>query len=236
MAVVLDATGTNVNTGGSTPQTFSYSGITVGSGTNRGLVFVIGFDSNAVTGISATWDNGGTNQAMTLLATKAIAGGSGTGTMAILGLAAPTSGNKTLVCNWTTATQCTCAAVSFTGVDQTGGTTSFPNAGSATGNSASASVTITSQTGNMVVAMHGSQVAAINSVNNTQIFIDLSLSGNYGANRAAGAATVAMTATLASTNLWSSVGTDILAFGAGASFIAAKNKPVLQAVKRAAYW
>lgn len=214
MAVALDATGTNQNTGGTPGTSFSYTGLTVGSGSQRGLVFVVGLDSNAVSGLSAHWDSAGTNQAMTLLASQALAGGTGVGYVAIFGLANPTSGAKTLSLTWTTSTQCTCAAVSFTGVDQTGGTTSFPHAASNTGTTGTtASVTITSATNNMVVAMHASQFQAMNSVNNTQIFLDGTLTGNYGANRAAGAASVSMTATLAASDIWGSVGTDILAAG-----------------------
>ena len=61
--------------------------------------------------------------------------------------------------------------VSWTGVDQTGGATSFPHGTGATGSSTTSSVTVTSATGNAVMAVHGLNTT-VNAVNNTQTFLD----------------------------------------------------------------
>lgn len=217
MAVALDATGTLLSTT-TAGTSISYTGITVGSGSNRGLVAVVCFDVSTITSPTATWDNGGTNQSMTLLKLQATASG-GFGAVAIFGLANPIAGNKTLRVAWTTSSGTSAIAVSFTGVDQTGGVTSFPNAAGAQGSTASSSVTITSATGNAVVAGHSNN-NTVNSVNNTSLFIDHAQTHtDNAANRASGAASVAMTATLASSGTWAAAGTDVKAAAAAAAFV-----------------
>lgn len=220
MAVALDATGTLLSTT-TAGSSINYTGITVGSGSNRGLVLVIGFDDNRITAPTAVWDSGGTNQSMTLLKLQAAASGTA-GAVAVFGLANPIAGNKTLNVAWSTVVSQTSAnAVSFTGVDQTGGVTSYPHAAGATGSTTTPTIAITSATGNMVVAGHSSAAAGtFTSTNNTNIFIDNALTNtSNAANRAAGAASVSMTATDTASGQWASAGTDILASGGAAAFI-----------------
>ena len=146
MAVALDAVGTVQHTALNT--SVNYTNITVGAGANRALIIMIAFGSPALapTGITLTWDSGGTNQAMTQIAFSA-----GTNiTAGIWGLVAPTSGNKTLAVSWTNANESWVSGVCFTGVDQTGGTTSFPNAAANTG---VATLTIGSAVADMGVAI-----------------------------------------------------------------------------------
>lgn len=217
MAVALDVAGTELSTttGGTS---VSYTGITVGSGSNRGLVCVCQWDTRTVSSPTATWDNGGTNQSMTLLVGPIAI--TGNGALAVFGLANPISGNKTLRVAWTTTSQSAVCAVAFTGVDQTGGATSFPHATSATGSGTTSSVTITSATGNMVVAVHSNNASgSITAVNNTQVFIDNAFTSTAAAsNRASGAASVAMTSTDSASGNWGAAGTDILAAATGDTF------------------
>lgn len=143
------------------------------------------------------------------------------------GLVNPNTGAKALVTSWSTARDIVVNGTSYTGVDQTGGVTSFPNGAGATGSSVTASVTVTSAVGNAVQAAHtlGNTCSA---VNNTQLFRDNNPANISGAgNRAAGAASVAMTATLTSSN-WASAGTDILA--AAASLTAAQEAGIFAAM------
>lgn len=219
MAVAPDVTGANLSTT-SAGTSINYTGLTVGAGLSNGaLVFGICFDDNRVTGISATWDNGGTNQAMTSVVTKATASGLN-GLVALFALVNPTAGNKTLHVAWTQSSQSSCAAASFTGVDQTGGTTSFAHQNSATGNTNTPTVAVTSATNNMVFAVHSSAAAGtFSAVNNTQIFRDNALTNtSNGMNRAAGAASVSMTATDTASGQWASAGFDLVAAATGDTF------------------
>lgn len=137
MAVALDAAGTRGSNNGVT--SLAYTGITVGAGANRAMVVAACFQSDPGAFSVARWDDGASNQNLTLIASGITANGQIT---KLWGLVAPISGNKTLQLTWTNVTEIGMAAVSWTGVDQTGGTTSFPNSASATGNSTLASVTI----------------------------------------------------------------------------------------------
>jgi hypothetical protein len=161
-----------------------------------------------------TWDNGGTNQAMAAITNAAA---TNTVRVELWGLVAPTSGAKTLHSAWTTARDVSLNGVSWTDVDQTGGVTSFPHGTSATAATGTntGAVTVTSAVGNAVMGVFATSDAAMASVNNTQTFIDnapptMSTVGN----RAAGAATVTLTATRAGSSNVASAGTDILAAAA----------------------
>jgi hypothetical protein len=162
--------------------------------------------------VTLQWDSAGTNQAMALIPSASATNGLNS-YVNCWGLVAPTSGNKNLACAWTTALDVVVNATSYTGVDQTGGATSFPNGAGATGSSVTASVTVTSAVNNIVQAAHtlGNTCSA---VNNTQLYRDNAPTNISGAgNRAPGAASVAMTATLTSAQ-WASAGTDIAAVAA----------------------
>lgn len=215
-AVTFDANATAAcHAAGAT--SINCSTLTVGAGTQRALVCKIGWTVTTVSAITLTWDSGGTNQAMT-----AITGATATGTAAlakVYGLVAPTSGAKTLAAAWTTASDVTVECTSWTAVDQTGGATTFPNGTGATGTSTTSSVTVTSAVGNAVEAVHvdtNAGCTCFTAVNNTQTFID-NTNADAAGNRAAGAATVTMTATISASTPWASAGTDILAAGAGAA-------------------
>lgn len=156
MTVSVDATGTKSYFTSST--SVNYTGLTVGSGSNRALVVSLEFDTNGtVSGISATWDNGGTNQSMTQLA---FIDNGGTRPSALFGLVNPTSGNKTLHVSWTTATPVFVVGMSFAGVVQTSAATAFPHQAT---NTNVATVSVTSATGNMVMgsAATGGSLAGI---------------------------------------------------------------------------
>lgn len=211
MAVALDAQVTDhlQNSLGSN----TLATLTVGSGSNRGLLAVISWNSGQ-TITSVVWDFGGTAQAMTLVAGPVT---NGAGSTAVYGLVNPASGNLSLRVDFNAGTDSYLAAVAYTGVDQTGGVTSFPGGATATGTSTTASVTVTSAVGDAVVASHTAASTAFSAVNNTSIYFDNGGSTvNGAANRAAGASpNVTMTATLTS-GAWCSSGVNVKASG-GAS-------------------
>jgi len=123
--------------------------INIGSGsngtTNRALVVIIFFANNVpgtVSGITVTFDSA----PMTNLGHVGI-----NSDIYLFGLVAPNTGSHTLAANWTGSAGSDAAGVSFVGVDPVGTFLNFtPN----TGNSATATVTVTSVSGQAVVAAH----------------------------------------------------------------------------------
>jgi len=118
MAVALDTVGTAVQSAGASTS-LTYNGITVGAGANA-LVLLITFASTTSPGspLTATWDSGGTNQAMTPIGAEVTGDG---GRQHVFMLLAPTAGNKTLAIAWHTADQAVACCISLSGVLQTGG-------------------------------------------------------------------------------------------------------------------
>lgn len=194
--------------------------LTVGAGANRAVVCAINW-SIAVSSVAVTWDSGGTNQAMAL-----ITGATATNTQFanLWGLVAPTSGAKTVNVTWNAVNadiiiNCT----SWTGVDQTGGATSFPHGtGSAPATAATHSVVITSAVNNATMATTATS-GTPSSPTQTQTFLNSTPTNVSGAgSRAAGAATVTHQWTYTTPNTTAIVGTDILA-GGGAATPGCKN-------------
>ena len=158
--------------------------------------------SGTVTAPTAKWDVAGTNQAMTLIGLQNNA--------YLYGLVAPTSGNKILTVSWTTQSvtailNCT----SFTGALQTGGTTTFPNKVSS-GGAGQPTQTITSATGDMVVAMATCATVGFTSPNQTSLYAKNGTSVYSSGQYAAGAATVTCSWTGTGTYM-ESIGCDIAA-------------------------
>lgn len=216
MAVAFDAKGTAPQTdGGSPTNTFDFTNQTVGAGSNRALLVVLTiqpFVSGAPTGISATWDPAGANQAMTLIGTLNDTSTGNANVVQLWGLLAPTSGNKTLRVSWTNNCSYAVDTASYTGVDQTAVSTSFANFASAQGSGATASVTVTSATNNIVIANHATSTNTT-ATSGTQIYVGGLTNPRGAANYDTGAATVNMQATQASGG-WASIGCDIVAVGA----------------------
>jgi hypothetical protein len=214
-AVALDATGTLAFASASLGPLDDTS-LTVGAGTNRALV-VCAIYGSAIT-VIFHWDFGGTNQLMTSIKKSSNGGGLN---VELFGLIAPTSGNKTLRATWVNSTDFKFCAISWTGVDQTGGSTSFPNSVATSGTSATpSSGAVTSATGNAcvaVVANAGNNAQA--GANQTEYFNDTQGSFNVAGQRAAGAASVTLSWSNGGSDVWAEAATDILASG-GAAFTA----------------
>src|SRR5882724_1839751 len=121
MAVAFDAQGSAVGTSASATS-ISWNNLTIGSGTDTALIVTLAFSLKTISALTVTWDNGGTNQAMALIGAV---NSPGIGRSVMYGLVAPTAGNKTLQVAWTGTSSVKVDGVSYTGVDQTGGTTSF---------------------------------------------------------------------------------------------------------------
>jgi hypothetical protein len=201
MSVAFDAnatSATSVNPG----TTLDNGNLTIGSAANMVLVAQIVF-RGAITSQTMVWDPAGANQSMSLIQTKSSAGSL---VSQLWGLVAPVSGNKICRAAWTTSQISFLNCTSFSGADQTGGTTTFPNGVGATAASGSPSITVTSKTGDMAV-----ETAAGVNVLSVPTQTQLWQVGAQGGQRAAGAATVSFGWTM-TTGDWSEVGCDIAQF------------------------
>lgn len=207
--VAVDATGSASKYAAGPITTTTFTNLTVGSGTNRALVAVITFDVDPGAFTAAKW---GTQNL-----TQIVKNTGSDGTAILFGLVNPTSGNQTFTFTWTTSANDTYIdAISFTGVDQTGGATSFPNSTTASPSStATPSITITSATGNYTVS---AMTMGQNTTSNNQTLLYFNHSGSFvnsSAQYAAGAATVTHSWVLTAADIPLLVGTDVLAAGGG---------------------
>jgi hypothetical protein len=128
------------------------------------------------------------------------------------GLIAPTSGAKTLKVTWVGTSDIVINCTSWTGVNQTGGTTTFPHGTSGTGTNTIPTLTVTSATGNAVMVTASGSAYPFTGPSQTQTFLETGGSSvNTSGQRAAGATTVISTWSAGANGLWVEVGTDILA-------------------------
>jgi hypothetical protein len=202
MSVALDANATAM-TAGSGVQTLDNANLTVGAGANMVLVAQLTLSVLTVSGVSVVWDPGGANQSLTLI--KSANGGSGD-RAELWGLVAPVSGNKILRATWTTVANAQLNGTSFSGVDQTGGATTFPNATSATAVSGNPALTVMSAAGDVAIDCVAPRLLPPSSPLQTQ----LCAASRIGSSYAAGSASVGFGWTIPSGD-WVEVGCDILA-------------------------
>ena len=217
MPVTFDAVGpssSGASSAGSTTLTWSH---TIGAGSTRWLRIDIAVGQNPEGGIAvdAVTFNG---VAASFIAQRH-SNDQAAGFIESWGLVAPASGTHTVSVTLSGAAWTIIGGSrSYDGVDQT---TPYRNATSAAGNSALASVTVASASGNMV----GDAVAAGRSLgtsNQTSRWLR-NVNGDTGAGNAAaadadGASSVSLTRTVTS-DWWASIGLDIVAAGGGGSTV-----------------
>lgn len=210
MAVAFDAKSTAATATSAAASPLTHSNMTVGSGSNRVLLATFYFSNKTRTISSVVWDAAGANQAMTLIQSQATTGTNGISYL--YGLVNPVSGNKTLTITWTGGTSdVAVACASYTGADQTGGTTTFNNSSTNTGTGTTATITITTSTTDAVVAHHVNNQFGFSSANGTSIYSQSSLTGSSAGNYEVNGATATLTATWNGSDNWASVGTNIKA-------------------------
>lgn len=215
MAVAFDAQSTTDNKV-SNVSTSSDTHLTVGSGTNRALVVQIAWGAGTAPSITGVhWDSAGTNQACTLISNTDITSSNGQTRTSLYGLIAPTSGNKTLKVDWASnVSDGYVSAVAYTGVDQTGGSTSFAHGTTGSGTTNAVSLPVTSAVGNAVAGILCITFTDIGSTSGTNVFIDNTGSFNSAAaNRDVGSPTVTLTSS--PSNTWVMSGCDIVAASSG---------------------
>jgi hypothetical protein len=210
VAVAFDAKSSAVTAAAAAASPLDHNNMTVGTGgSNYALIAYVMVQAGTLPpNLAATWNG---------VSMTAITGASLNGGVALFGLVAPASGNKTLEITWTGGGTFNTYvyATSWTGVDQTGGATSFPNGNNSTGSVSPHSVTITSATGNMVTAGHLDNDTNWGAISGITLFTSVALADNAAANYDNGAASVTLTAAYTSGSAWWTVGTDIKAAGGG---------------------
>ena len=198
MAITVDAIGSINDSFNSGVTTASYTGLTTTSATttNNGAIIVfIWSDPGFSTPSTVVWDLTGANKSFTLIGS--VNDVSLTGSVEMWGLVNPTSyGNKTITITSPIANNgyYQVCAMSLTGVNQTGGTTTFANFTSNAPSTATTtySITCSSSIGNMVIAAvetGENNTNDISSPTQTAIFTDNS-GVPWAASYAAGAASV----------------------------------------------
>ncbi|MEK7556886.1 MAG: hypothetical protein AAB538_02830, partial [Patescibacteria group bacterium] len=146
-AIALDDPGQACAAAGTTIDiTGATHGETVGSGSDRLLLVGISQGNTAAVLTSVTWDQGGTNQAMTRINGVAQATDA---RVELWKLVNPTAGNKTLRIVSPSSVGVAVGLVSYTGVDQT--TPNDTSATAAGGAGTNPSVNVSSASGDLVV-------------------------------------------------------------------------------------
>ena len=212
MAVLRDVNGTRAEFAyGAGPN--DYTGLTVGNQPDLALLVEIawGADGNPGT-VTVTWDQGGSNQALTLIKDQA---NTGDRRASLYGLVNPAQGNKTLRITHSNTIGLIVNATSYYNVDQTGGVTTFPNSTSATGTGTSAALSITSTSGRATVSVMSAPTGTGTTDQTLLWFMTGAGSQDGGASENVGGGTVTHTWTIWNV-AWVVVGADIKAAGGAA--------------------
>lgn len=201
-----------------TLTTLDFTGLTVGVGSNRGLVGLLTLFTGSAPGIK--WDPVGTNQTVALITSHSQGASCIT---YIFGLVAPTSGNKILRATWTGASSVVLSAICFTGVDQTGGVTTFNNSTTAGAFEGAVSNTesigpITTATTDAIVTLFGNDTTGNwSSPDHTQIYTDTGAFtvGTFEVNQSSPQTFNAILSTGCGGSDWAAVATNIKAAAGG---------------------
>lgn len=160
MAVAFNALGTARTSGATTSLTSDFTTLTIGSVSNPCVILAISFGANPGAFTKQQWDSTGTPITLTNIISANESDNLG---YAFL-FGAPVgsnTGNKHLALTWTNSVDWACNAVSFSGVDQTGGATTFKNTATNTASGSGGnpySITVTSPSGDMAVANFASNL------------------------------------------------------------------------------
>lgn len=182
---------------------YNFTGQTITAGLiNPALVvFVCQCTGIAVTGLTLTWDSGGTNQALTQLGTLGFGGNQGY----IFGLLNPVAGNKTLALSWAGTSQLIVGSFSVSHA------AAFRNANTASGTSTTAAVTVVSQANDLVSSVFATSQFFTGVFSGTQIYVQSGgATWNASASYDPGSASVTATSGINVSGSWLAVGVDIV--------------------------
>lgn len=215
MAATFDSTfEKGVAGGSSSPQSFvSNAGDVTGTVTansDRALIGYAAFDRAKVDvgTVTLTWDLGGTNQVMTEIISVDM---SSPGCVYLFGLKNPAAGNLTLQVAWTVSSgqTVTFGAISVYNVDQI---TGWNNSGSDTGTGTSASSTVTTNSGDLVIVNHINNNASSTTINQgTSAWVETDINENYAQGyKASASGSEAVSWALGSSVAWANVKVNVL--------------------------
>lgn len=182
-SVVLDATGTEQNSTSTTTTAVSYTGLTISAGLTNGAACFSVFDNG--NGTTYTVPKWGSQNCTNIGSNSTIANG----TVTWFGVVNPTSGNQTFTATASQAVVWFADGASFSGVNQTGGTTTFANFTSIASTSIqSENITITTAVGDFTMAAGGYGTSGtgdgFTAPSSSQIYKDNSLEVATGSNAA----------------------------------------------------
>lgn len=197
-ASVLSASGTTLN--------FTNQSITAGLNDPALVVFVTQSTNVNVSGMTAVWDSGGTNQSMTQVSTLATANGQ----VWIFARLAPTSGNSlTLALSWTGTGQVFVSSFSLKNVLQTSVATAFLHATNGSGGT-TPSIAVTSQANDLVASVWASLGTFSGTFSGTPVYSNnAGITWDGAASYDTGTASVTATAGATSTN-WLGASIDVV--------------------------
>jgi hypothetical protein len=202
--VAPDAKSSSVSRSSGATSPYTSSNLTISStGSNYALVAWV-CSTKVLTGAALTWNG----VSMTLIGSQSDAAGF---YLYLFGLVNPASGAQTLSLSWTSggSPQIYLAAASFTGVNQTGGTASFANFASASGTNNAPTLTVTSATGNMVVASFTDSNGTI--TGGTLLWNDQANYPDWSGAYASGAASVTVSSGNEGDTDWCAIGASLVA-------------------------
>jgi hypothetical protein len=219
MAVAINdnANNSNAQNGGTAVNTYNLAVITAAS--NLAIVALVCWDNSlgggGVTVSSVVWDPPGANQALTAIPNTTVSNGV-TSAQLWGRVGTITAGTKNLVMTLSAISNSYLSFITYSGVDQTGGATSFPHGTSATGSTNAPSISIMSATGNFVVAAECDGDGSNTSRTDTSVFANNSGSSNnaFGNTKAGAGLSVTLSGVNATAANWSYAGCDVLAAGA----------------------
>lgn len=170
----------------------SLSTLTISAGTNLALIAkIVQYHGALPSGFTVKWGS----QTMQLIETYVDSTDGYAAT--IWGLVNPATGNQTLTASWTTATteHGYIAGEVYSGVDQTGGATSFYGASTANSTGTSTSFTMSSATGDMVTALGSNASGGFTGVSSpaTTVWTDGASFNNGASGYTAGASSTTIT-------------------------------------------
>jgi hypothetical protein len=221
--VVFDAKSTAPTNVATPTSPVTHTAMTVGAALSNGALIAIlsSADPNFFSSITSIhWDSTGTNQAMTAIPSASISD-AGVASSIMYGLLNPTAGNKTFSVSFSGFPNgLIIELISFSGVLQTSIAAAFPHGASAkdvTGTSSTASLTVTSPTGDIAIAAHANDTGAtFTTISGTTIFNVVGAGPeNAAANYVAGSGTAVLTAAMSAADVWVAAGTDIAAASGG---------------------
>jgi hypothetical protein len=144
------------------------------TGTNRVslvcLQLIPGNLADSPTGVSLTWDYGGTNQAMTLIDDYTTGGATGAVHLYMFGIVGIPTGTKTVRAAWTNPCDCLIHASTWQSANQVSVAAAFTNVSHASANTTDAQVTVASVAGNIVAGHFSTDQVHFTTISDSTLF------------------------------------------------------------------